>query len=75
MIPAAPTRWLQGLRRRYKVAVLLIAAWAPVACPRHPFAAGGVLVIGATLFLTATRSVPKPAVTESGRDAPFDPHF
>ena len=73
-IPAALTLWLQGLRRRYKLAVLLIAAWAPVSLPRHSFMAAGILVIATGLFLMATRSAPQPAATESVRVGLFDPH-
>jgi len=72
-IPAAPTLWLQGLRRRHKLAILLIAAWAPVIFPRRPFMAAGILVIATTLFLIATRSAPQPAVVDSGRAAHVDP--
>ena len=52
----APTLWLQGLHRRYKFAILLTAAWAPVIFPRRPFMAAGILVIATALFLIATRS-------------------
>jgi hypothetical protein len=71
-MPVALTLWLQGLRRRYKLAILLIAAWAPVIFPRRPFMAAGILVIAAVLFLIATRSASQLAVTESGR-TPVDP--
>jgi hypothetical protein len=56
--------WLQGLQRGYKCGILMVAAWAPVVCPRHPFMAAGFLVIATALFLIATRSAPQPAVTE-----------
>lgn len=57
-IPAAPALWLQGLHRRYKLAILLIAAWSPVIFPRRPFMAAGILVMATALFLIATRSAP-----------------
>jgi hypothetical protein len=69
-----PTIWLQGLPRRYKFAILLTAAWAPVVFPRRPFMAAGILVLATALFLIATRSAPQPAVTELGRVGPIDPH-
>jgi hypothetical protein len=72
-IPAAPALWLQELHRRYKLAILLIAAWAPVSFPQQLFMAAGILVIATALFLIATRSAPQPAVTESGRVPPIDP--
>ena len=75
-IPAAPTLWLQRLQRlhrRYKLAILMLAAWAPVIFPRQPFMVAGILVIGTALFLIATRLAPQPAVTESGRAPPIDP--
>jgi hypothetical protein len=65
--------WLQGLRRRYKLAILLIAAWAPVIFPRRPFMAAGILVIATALFLIATRLAPQPVVIEFGRAPPVDP--
>ena len=73
-IPVAPTLWLQGLQRRYKLAILLIAAWAPVIFLRRPFMAAGILVMATALFLIATRSAPQPVVTELGRGGPFDSH-
>jgi hypothetical protein len=73
-IPAAPTLWLQGLHRRYKLAILLIAAWAPVLFPRRPVMAAGILLLATALFLIATRSTPQPAMTESGRAGRIDPH-
>jgi hypothetical protein len=72
-IPAVLTFWLQGLQRRYKFAILLIAAWAPVMFPRGPFVAAGILVIATALFFIATRSAPQPAVAESGPPPPVDP--
>ena len=68
----APTLWLQGLQRRYKFAILLVAAWAPVMFPQGPFMAAGILAIATALFLIATRSASQPA--ESGRAEPIDPH-
>ena len=72
-IPAAPTLWLQGMRRRYKLAILLIAAWAPVIFPRRPFTAAGTLMIATALFIIVTRSAPQPTAVESGRAADADP--
>ena len=69
-IAAAPALWLQGLHRRFKLAILLIAAWAPVSFPQQPFMAAGILAIATVLFFIATRTVPQPAVTESGRAPP-----
>ena len=74
-IPAALTLWLQGLRRRYKLAVLLIAAWAPVSLPRHSFMAAGILVIATGLFLMATRSEPPLGEIESVRAGSLDAQF
>jgi len=50
----APTLWLQGLHRRYKFAILLTAAWAPVIFSRRPFMAAEFLVI-ATRSLSSRR--------------------
>jgi len=74
-IPAAPTLWLQGLRRRYKLAVLLVAAWAPVSLPRHSFMAAGILMITTALFLMATRSEPLLGEIESVRAGSLDAQF
>ena len=73
-IPAVPTLWLQGLHRSYKLAILLIAAWAPVILPRRPFMAAGIVLIGTALFLMATRALGYPEVTQARRAMPFDTH-
>jgi len=75
MPAAVPLQWLRGLRRAYKLGILLIAAWAPVSFPRRPFMAAGILVIATALFLMATRPPPQSALTESVGAGPFDPHF
>ena len=74
-IPAAPTLWLQGLHRRYKLAILMIAAWAPVSLPRQPFLAAGILMITTALFLMATRSEPPLGEIESVRAGSLDAQF
>jgi hypothetical protein len=62
-ILVASTLWLQRLQRlqrRYKLAILMLAAWAPVSFPRRPYMAAGILVVATALFLAATRSEPQP---------------
>jgi hypothetical protein len=70
-IPAAPTLWLQGLHRGYKYGILMVAAWTPVAFPRHPFIMAVVLVMATSLFFLATPSERTPAggATASGEKA------
>jgi hypothetical protein len=60
-ISAVPTLWLQGLHRGYKYGILMVAAWTPVAFPRHPIIIAVVLAMASALFFLATRSERKPA--------------
>jgi hypothetical protein len=60
-IPESAILWLQGLHRGYKWGILLVAAWAPVAFPKHPFIMAVVLVMATSLFFMATRSERTPA--------------
>ena len=48
--------WLNDLHRRAKFAILMIAAWAPLVLPQHPFVAAAVLALATMLFFLATRS-------------------
>jgi hypothetical protein len=63
-IAALPMRWLRDIRRAYKFVILMFAAWAPVALPRHPFVAAAILLSATVLFLLATRSEPVPISSE-----------
>jgi hypothetical protein len=47
---------LRGLHRGYKFALVLIAAWAPLAFPERPLLAGVLMALTTALFLTATGS-------------------
>lgn len=45
---------LRGLHRGYKLAVLLIAAWAPFLLPNHPLMTWTLMVLMSLLFFIAT---------------------
>jgi len=49
---------LRGLHRGYKFAVLLIAAWAPLAFPDRPLFTGILMGLMVTLFFVTTGSGP-----------------
>ena len=55
---------VEGLGRRTKFGILMLAAWAPVVLATHPFLAAIVLSIAAGLFLVATRRDGAPAVAD-----------
>ena len=55
-ITAVPVQWLRGLRRAYKLGILMFAAWTPLALPRHPFVAAAILMTATALFFLATRA-------------------
>jgi len=54
-------QWLQSLHRGYKYGILMVAAWTPVAFPRHPFIVAVVLAMATSLFFLAARSERRPA--------------
>ena len=58
-------RSLEGLGRRPKFAILMLAAWAPVVLPKHPFLAAIVLLVAAIVFLVATRRDAAPVVADA----------
>jgi hypothetical protein len=45
---------LRGLHRGYKLAVLLIAAWAPFLLPNHPLMTWALMALMTLLFFIAT---------------------
>ena len=45
---------LRGLHRGYKLAVLLIAAWAPFLLPNHPLMTWVLMALMIVLFFIAT---------------------
>ena len=45
---------LRGLHRGYKLAVLLIAAWAPFLLPNHPLMTWALMALTTLLFYIAT---------------------
>ena len=45
---------LRGLHRGYKLAVLLIAAWAPFLLPNHPLMTWTLMALTTLLFFIAT---------------------
>src|SRR5579862_9838355 len=51
-----PILWLRGLHRGYKFGILMIAAWAPAAFPRHPIVAAIILAVASAVFFLATLS-------------------
>jgi hypothetical protein len=46
--------WLRSLRRGYKFAILLVAAWAPFLLPNHPLITWGLMALTTILFFIAT---------------------
>jgi hypothetical protein len=51
--------WLRGLKRGYKFAILLVAAWAPFLFPEHPVMTGFLMGLCTAVFFVAT-GPPKP---------------
>jgi hypothetical protein len=45
---------LRGLHRGYKLAMLLIAGWAPFLLPNHPLMTWALMVLMTFLFFIAT---------------------
>jgi hypothetical protein len=61
--------WLRGLKRGYKFAILLIAAWAPFLFPEHPVVTGLLMGLCTAVFFVATGSGrPTPTVTAGSVD-------
>lgn len=56
--------WLRGLRRGYKFAILLGAAWAPFVFPDHPLITWAFMVLMTLLFFIATARRKVVATTE-----------
>jgi hypothetical protein len=46
--------WLRGLKRGYKFAILLVAAWAPFLFPEHPVVTGWLMGLSTAVFFIAT---------------------
>jgi hypothetical protein len=46
--------WLRGLHRGFKLAILLIAAWAPFLLPNHPLMTWALMALMTLLFFIAT---------------------
>jgi hypothetical protein len=46
--------WLRGLHRGYKLAILLVAAWAPFIIPNHPLVTWALMALMTLLFFIAT---------------------
>jgi hypothetical protein len=46
--------WLRGLHRGFKLAILMIAAWAPFLLPDHPLMTWAVMALMTLLFFIAT---------------------
>jgi hypothetical protein len=49
--------WLRGLKRGYKFAILLVAAWAPFLFPEHPVVTGLLMGLCTVVFFVATGPV------------------
>jgi hypothetical protein len=47
-------RWLRGLHRGYKFAILLIAAWAPLVFPDNPLFTAVLMAVTTAAFFIAT---------------------
>jgi hypothetical protein len=47
---------LRGIRRGYKFAILLAAAWAPLLLPNQPLWAGLLMASMTTIFFLATKA-------------------
>jgi hypothetical protein len=56
---------LRGLRRGYKFAILLVAAWAPFLLPNHPLMTWALMALMTLLFFVATARKGAIATTES----------
>ena len=56
---------LRSLRRGYKFAILLIAAWAPFLLPNHPLMTWALMALMTLLFFVATAPKGAIATTES----------
>jgi len=46
--------WFRGLRRGYKFAIVLVAAWAPLVLPRNPVITGVLMQIATVVFFIST---------------------
>jgi thiol:disulfide interchange protein len=46
--------WLRGLKRGFKFAILLVAAWAPFLFPEHPVVTGLLMGLCTAVFFIAT---------------------
>ena len=67
-IAASVRRSLEGLGRRTKFGVLMLAAWTPVLLPSHPFLAAIVLSLASGVFLAATGLGRTPGTAEPAPD-------
>jgi hypothetical protein len=47
---------LRGLRRGYKFAILLMAAWAPLMLPEKPLFSAALMAVATAVFFIATGS-------------------
>jgi hypothetical protein len=47
-------QWLRARHRSAKLAILLVAAWAPFLLPHRPLWAGLLMTCASAVFLTAT---------------------
>jgi Sec-independent protein secretion pathway component TatC len=56
--------WLRGLHRGFKLAILLIAAWAPFLSPNHPLMTWALMALMTFLFFIATARQKAVATTE-----------
>ena len=66
--------WLRGIHRGYKLAILLVAAWAPFIFPNHPLITWALMALMSTLFFIATArgrvvSGTQPSLTHEKADA------
>jgi hypothetical protein len=55
---------LRSLRRGYKFAILLVAAWAPFLLPNHPLMTWALMALMTSLFFVATAQKSAIATTE-----------
>jgi tryptophan-rich sensory protein len=66
--PPTLVAWLKDLKRGYKFAILLTAAWSPFLFPEHPVLTGLLMGLCTTIFLLATGST-RPTNTAASAEA------